>query len=134
MAASLHLGPDEIVFLGSVHGATKHSLYQTCQVFVLPTQQENFGFVFVEALASGLPVVTSRDVDLRAELESSDAAMCVARTPESFAAAIVTMLERAARDPGLKQRARQWALRVFDPEVLARRFETMYEQALAHQR
>lgn len=36
------------------------ALYQTCDVFVLPTDAEAFGIAAVEAAAAGLPVIASR--------------------------------------------------------------------------
>ena len=44
---------DRVVFPGFVTGDEKVSLYQAADVFVLPTSQENFGFVLFEALAAG---------------------------------------------------------------------------------
>lgn len=49
------------------------SLYQRCNVFVLPTGAEAFGIAAVEALATGLPVIAARVgglVDVVAEAET----------------------------------------------------------------
>ena len=51
-------------FLGMVRGEIKLSLYQAADVFVLPTHQENFGLVLPEAMACGVPVVTTRGTDI----------------------------------------------------------------------
>ncbi len=40
--------------------AEKWELYGTADVFVLPTSSENFGAVVAEALASSVPVITTR--------------------------------------------------------------------------
>jgi glycosyltransferase involved in cell wall biosynthesis len=47
-------------FLGPVSGADKWALYRNASVFVLPTYSENFGLVVAEALASGIPVITTQ--------------------------------------------------------------------------
>lgn len=121
---------DRAIFLGMVGGALKLSVYQACDVFALPTQQENFGLVFVEALGCGLPVVTSNEVGSRAELESSDAVTFVERTPEQFAAAIERLLLDKNRATQIGQRGRQWVLNTFDPAISVRRFESFYADAL----
>ena len=59
----------QVHFLGMVRGDTKLSLYNACDVFVLPTSQENFGIVLAEAMACGLPTVTTHGVDIARELE-----------------------------------------------------------------
>ncbi len=50
---------DQVEFVGPVYGHTKWKLYQTCDVFILPTYSENFGIVVTEALATGIPVITT---------------------------------------------------------------------------
>ncbi len=46
-------------FLGSLDDAQKWQAYADADVFVLPTHSENFGVVVAEAMAAGLPVVTT---------------------------------------------------------------------------
>ncbi len=50
----------DIIFTGPVFDAQKTSLYQQADLFVLPTHSENFGVVILEALACGLPVITTK--------------------------------------------------------------------------
>jgi glycosyltransferase involved in cell wall biosynthesis len=48
-------------YLGVVDGIAKSQLYRSADLFVLPTFSENFGVVVAEALAHGLPVITTRN-------------------------------------------------------------------------
>ena len=50
---------EHVQFLGEVLGEQKDTLYRACDLFVLPSHTENFGFVVIEALAAGLPVIVS---------------------------------------------------------------------------
>ena len=47
-------------YLGPLEGERKVALYREADLFVLPTFSENFGLVVAEALAYGLPVITTR--------------------------------------------------------------------------
>ncbi len=47
-------------FAGAVHGESKWDLYRSADLFVLPTHGESFGIVVAEALACGLPVITTK--------------------------------------------------------------------------
>lgn len=47
-------------YMGEVDGDAKTALFEKADLFVLPSFSENFGVVVTEALAHGLPVITTR--------------------------------------------------------------------------
>lgn len=49
-----------IKYIGSVNGEEKSDLFFNSDLFVLPTFSENFGIVIAEALAHGVPVITTK--------------------------------------------------------------------------
>jgi glycosyltransferase involved in cell wall biosynthesis len=51
---------DCIEYVGAADDTQKAALYRQASVFVLPTFSENFGLVIAEALASGIPVITTK--------------------------------------------------------------------------
>jgi glycosyltransferase involved in cell wall biosynthesis len=51
---------DSVEYLGKVDGVRKSVVYQSADLFVLPSFSENFGVVVAEALAHGVPVITTR--------------------------------------------------------------------------
>lgn len=116
-----------VSFLGFVSGTEKVSLYQSADLFVLPTSQENWGFVLIEALASGTPAVTTRGVDIWSELERSGGTVVVDQTPEAFRAAIAALLPDPARRRAMGERGRAWVLEALDADRVAARYEAMYE-------
>jgi glycosyltransferase involved in cell wall biosynthesis len=61
---------ESIEYVGEVDGKRKSEIYQDADLFVLPTLSENFGVVVTEALAHGVPVITTHGApwaDLEAE-------------------------------------------------------------------
>jgi glycosyltransferase involved in cell wall biosynthesis len=60
-ALARRLGLQRLVWSESVQGAAKTALYESADLFVLPTHAENFGLVVAEALAHGVPVITTRN-------------------------------------------------------------------------
>jgi glycosyltransferase involved in cell wall biosynthesis len=50
---------DRVKFLGFVSGEELAALYRQAELLVFPSVEETFGFPLIEAMASGLPVVTS---------------------------------------------------------------------------
>ena len=68
------LGADQkISWVGDVYGEDKWQLFYNADVFCLPTHQENFGIAIVEALACGLPVVSTKRVNIWPIIESCGA-------------------------------------------------------------
>lgn len=66
---------DRIHWPGMLEGDLKWGAFHAAEVFVLPSHQENFGIVVVEALACGTPVLISRGVQIWREIESAGAGM-----------------------------------------------------------
>jgi glycosyltransferase involved in cell wall biosynthesis len=119
----------DVTFLGMVQGATKASLYQLADVFILPTRQENFGLVLVEAMACGAVVVTTRGTDIWREIQQGGA-----RIIDLNAEAIATELIQLAshdkpREDGVQ--SRKFIYEWLDPDRLAAAYEAMYFEAIA---
>jgi glycosyltransferase involved in cell wall biosynthesis len=50
---------DRVFFLGSLPNAEVHQFYQIADIFINPTHAEGFPRVLIEAMACGLPIVTT---------------------------------------------------------------------------
>jgi glycosyltransferase involved in cell wall biosynthesis len=57
---AIQLNLDHLIkFVGPMIGSEKIRIYDNSDVFILPTFSENFGIVIAEALARGIPVITT---------------------------------------------------------------------------
>lgn len=119
-------------FVGLVQGETKLSLYQACDLFVLPTHQENFGLVLPEALACGTPVLTTRGVDIWPEIEAAGGAI-VDNRPEPLAQRLSQLIANRENLPALGQRGRQYIHKWLDPSNVVAGYIDLYRQATSAQ-
>jgi len=126
-ALASKLGLDENVhFLGQVKGQEKLSLYQSADLFVLPTSQENFGLVLIEALACGTPLITTKGVDIWKDVQDSGAGEIVDQAPVHLASAIGTLLRDETLRRSMAAKARPWVFETFDERRLTARYENLY--------
>jgi glycosyltransferase involved in cell wall biosynthesis len=88
-----------IMFTGWVEGDAKEALLRNAALFALPSRQENFGFSILEAMARGVPVLLSPQVNLAREIQAADAGWIVERDESSagLATALADESERARR-------------------------------------
>ena len=119
---------DNITFLGMVVGDLKLSLYAMADVFALPTQQENFGIVYPEAMLCETPVIGTRGTDIWRELEKGGA-IIADRTPTAFADAIEGLVSDKEVLKAKGHQGREHILSWLDNDSVAKRYEEMYGQA-----
>ena len=81
-----------VLFPGLITGERKLAAFVDADLFVLPSYAENFGGAIVEALACGLPVVISNQVNIHRELSSDGAATVVTCSVDSVTAGIESAL------------------------------------------
>jgi phosphatidylinositol alpha-1,6-mannosyltransferase len=84
-----------VVFAGFIPEAEKADHYRLADAFVMPGRGEGFGFVFLEALACGIPVVGSRLDGSREALRQGELGILVdPDRPDDIQAGILAALKR----------------------------------------
>jgi glycosyltransferase involved in cell wall biosynthesis len=121
---------DAVSFLGFVQGEEKARVLREAWAFALPSHQENFGVAVLEAVAAGLPVVISGEVQLRAFVEAHDLGRVVDRTDP---AAVADGLRAVLSDDAGRRRVAEAGPRAvqatFSVERVGAQLRAMYEEA-----
>jgi glycosyltransferase involved in cell wall biosynthesis len=118
-----------VVFSGPVFGDMKWAAYRDADVFVLPSQNENFGNTAAEAAACGTPVVITQNCGV-APLLDGIAALVVAHETAAVAEAVKEILSNVELRGRLAAGGRMAASRLgWDQPVCAT--EAMYAELAA---
>jgi glycosyltransferase-like protein len=97
LLAANHALERTVVRLGSVPDAEMPSLYRLADALIFPSVKEGFGLVVLEAMACGIPVVTSRMAPFTEYLCDDDVIWCDPKSTASIANAMATVLTEPLR-------------------------------------
>jgi glycosyltransferase involved in cell wall biosynthesis len=108
------------------------SAYAAMDVFALPSRDEGFGLVFLEAMAVGVPVVGTRVIGSEDAVEDGATGLLV---PYADAPALAHAVRALLADPALAHRMKECAAervrRLYTREQCAARVEALYREALS---
>jgi glycosyltransferase involved in cell wall biosynthesis len=124
-------GRNVIKYAGSLEGEEKWDAFREADLFVLPTYSENFGIAVAEALATGVPVITTTGAPWE-DLVARDCGWWV--SPE--VGAIQEALQKAISQSdderrAMGERGRQWMKQDFGWPSIAETMEGFYEKILS---
>lgn len=119
----------QVEFVGELNEAQCAEAYESHEVFVLPTSQENFGRVLFEALGSGMAVFVPDHVDTWPELERLGA-ISIEQTANSIDREISEYLSNSVRKRTTQSTDRRNRTRQFlSKEALLSGYKAIYEFA-----
>lgn len=120
---------DSVQFTGFITGSEKARWLSEAALFVLPSYHENFGVSVLEAVAAGVAVVVSPDVQLAEVVREQKLGIVASREPEALSRGILCALG----DLPLRQRVAAEGNAVvqslFSPETVGLKLRAMYELA-----
>jgi glycosyltransferase involved in cell wall biosynthesis len=129
-ARSLGLG-GRVWFTGHVEGAWKERLLRGAALLVLPSINENFGNVALEAMAVETAVVVTPGVGFADTLAAAGAGVVAPPTVEGLAQAIAELLADRERRTRLAKRGRELVETRFSWPAIAADAERLYAAILA---
>jgi glycosyltransferase involved in cell wall biosynthesis len=111
-----------VAFLGHVPFDTLAAEYRRADLFCLPSRQEGFGIVFLEAMAAGLPVVAARAAAVPGVVSDGEDGILVSPdSPAELAAVLGRLLSEPAERQRLGEIGRGLVAR-FDAPLVAQQF------------
>jgi glycosyltransferase involved in cell wall biosynthesis len=120
-----------VSFIGPVAAQKKEAVFSNADLFVLPSHSENFGLVVAEALAHGLPVLTTTGAPW-SMLAERGCGWWVDATDDHIAAGLRQATSCDADQlNAMGARGREWVRAEFSWQRVAKEFITTYEGLLA---
>lgn len=105
---------DHVHFLGFLSNEELKCAYQQCDVFIMPSRKEGFGFVFAEAMMYGKPVIAGNE-DASVEVVENKVTGLLVRPQDEkqIADAIICLLSDSALRQEMGKKGREVALAKF---------------------
>lgn len=122
---------DRVELPGLLDRSASAALLARSDVFVLPSEDENFGVAAAEAMAAGVPVVLTRGVAGHAEIEERGAGIVTDSTAGGLAAAIESVLADSALASQMGRCGRAFVSDRFDWARVGAELVTVYKRAVA---
>lgn len=105
-------------------------LFETSDIFVLPSEAENFAIALLEAMAAGMAIVTTKGTGC-AEVVGDAAVLVPVRDPEAIREALIALDADRERREALGRAARRRFEERFAWPAVARRYAALYEDVVA---
>lgn len=128
--AELPIGDARVLDVGRVSDAERARWLARADVLCLPSFSESFGLVVAEAWSQAVPVVVA-DIPVLSELVATSGGGIVAQPdPESFAAALGSLLSDPHRSRALGAAGQDYWRRHLTPDAVAERHLEIYERII----
>jgi glycogen(starch) synthase len=123
---------DNIIFTGYYPDKKLPKLYQAADVFAFSTFYEHHPFAILEALSTGLPVVTTNVGGIPETIESGKNGFLVQPfNKEQLSDRIVYLLEHPAEAAEMGVKARKTIVEQYDWRIVVKKVLKVYDEALS---
>jgi glycosyltransferase involved in cell wall biosynthesis len=118
---------EKATFAGIMEAENRFAVMQLADVFALSSYTENFGQAVAEAMASGLPVVISDQVNIWPEVSKAGAGLVVPCDADATAQALRNILDDPARARQMGRNGRYWVAENLPWDVVGAQMVRVYE-------
>ena len=120
---------DRIAYVARPERTTLRDLYQRCALFALASDEEGFGMVLLEAMACGVPVVSTRSGGPDGIItDGEDGYLVPLDDATTMAARMENLLQNPAHNTAMGRRARQTIECRYDEHIAGKAFVDMWER------
>lgn len=124
---------DIVLYHGTASDSDKEALFRNADIFTLPTYNDIFGLVIIEAMARSLPVVSTPEGAIPDIVLDGESGLIV---PQKDVAALANALEKLLLNPALRQkmgaRGREHFLAHYTTGQFERNFVQVMQSLLQH--
>ena len=121
---------NHVSFAGFVAGENKQLLLHGSDIFVLPSFTENFGVAVVEAMAAGLPVVITPDIQIAPEINKEKAGLVSEGEVNNLTKSILELLTNPDYRYELGQNARNLVNQKYSWNVITHKLVSAYQSVI----
>jgi len=123
---------DKLIFTGYFPDQKLPKLYQAADVFAFSTFYEHHPFAILEALSTGLPVVTTCVGGIPETIQSGkNGFLCQPFDSQEFSRRIIYLLEHSGEAAEMGQQARKTILEQFDWKIVVKKVIEVYNKILS---
>ncbi len=130
---TVQLGISEnVTWSGVLQGDEKFDALGRHDLMVLPSYDENFGNVVVEALSAGVPVLLSEQVGLSSVVSEHQLGWVCSTEITSIREGLETSFREAAVRKNITREAPAWVRKVFSGSHLTGNYFAIYKRCITH--
>ncbi|MBW4481618.1 MAG: glycosyltransferase [Tildeniella torsiva UHER 1998/13D] len=122
-----------VTFTGFVAGSDKDLLLQGSDLFALPSYSENFGVAVAEALAHGLPVIITPEVQIAPDILAAQAGLVIVDDLGGWTNALSRLLDSPELRTQLGRNGQHLATTTYSWPKIAEQLSQSYAEILAGQ-
>jgi len=122
---------EQVIFVKGLTAEELQMHYAGCDLFTLPSYYEGLGIVYLEAMASGIPIVATNSSAIPETVHNCKNGILVnVHAPKELADAIINLLLNEGMRRIMGENGREIAVKEYDWDIIVGRIEKLYKSLI----